>query len=83
MTTAVERYEELKQQIEDLTRNKDQAKGQLDLLLKQLKETTGCATLKEAKTKLRQMEKETAQAQKEFNDALETFENEWEEILHA
>lgn len=72
-----QKYRQLKQEMETAKSEADRAQGQLDQLMTRLKEDFGCATLKEAKAKLEELEKEKATAEKAFEKALRAYEMEW------
>jgi len=79
MATKLDKYLQLKKKVELLQQKADQAEGALGEVMKQLKRDFGCSTLVEAKKKLKQLEKQEASSQKEFDSAVKKFEEDWEE----
>lgn len=74
-----ERFEELKEAVERTKRKADEARGELNVLMRRLKEEFGCSTIKEAKKKLEELEKKTETAQENFNRLLKEYEKKWHE----
>ncbi len=77
----LDKYLSLKKRVEDAQQKTDQADGALGEVMKQLENEFGCATLKEGKRKLRQLEKQETSSKEEFDTAVEQFENDWSEEL--
>ena len=57
------------------------ATGALDQIMQRLKDEFDCSTIEEAKNLLKKLEKKSEKEEKEFETALEKFENEWKEQL--
>ncbi len=81
MANRLDKYIRLKKRVEDATKQSDQAEGALGEVMKQLENEFGCATLKECKRKLKQLEKQEASSKEEFDTAVEQFEKDWSEEL--
>ncbi len=77
----LKKYMRLKKDVETAQRRADQAQGALDQLMKTLEKDFGCDTLKEAKTKLKSLQKQEEKVRGEFETAVEEFEEKWEEQL--
>jgi len=71
-------YLKLKKKVELAQTEADQAEGALGEVMKQLKKDFSCSTLKEAKQKLKKLEKQKTSSKEEFEEALEKFEEDWE-----
>ena len=70
----LQRFLHLKEQAEEHRRKADEAKGALEQLMTQLREEFGAASVEEAKELLRKLGKESASAERSYNDALQRFE---------
>ena len=81
--STLQRYEELKEEIEDLKRKKAEATGILSELKKQLQRDFKCSTLKEAQTLLKKTKAQAEKTEQQFEIAMDHFENEWAEVLDA
>ena len=77
----VERYQKLKTRVDSLRREADQAQGELNSLMRRLKEGFGCKTIKEAERLLKKKQNEADQLEKELEEKLAAFEEEWGELL--
>ena len=77
MSTKLDKYLQLKKKVEAAQQKADQAEGALGEIMKQLKRDFDCSTLGEAKKKLKQLEKQEATIQKEFDSAVEKFNENW------
>ena len=75
----LDKYLKLKKKVELAQQQADQAKGALQEIMKQLKKEFGCNTLQEAKKKLKQLERQKKSSKKEFDEAVEKFEEDWKE----
>ena len=74
----LDKYLSLKRKVETAQQEADKAEGALSVEMKQLKNEFGCATLSEAKRKQKQLQKQEGLSKKAFDDALEAFEEKWE-----
>ncbi len=72
-------YTELKRKTEEAQQNADKAEGALEQVMKQLKDDFDCSTLTEAKKKLKQLQKQEEKITTEFEEAIESFEEKWED----
>ena len=71
----------LKEKVADLKQKSDRAAGALEQSMVMLKKDHGCASLEEAKKKLKKMERETNEAGEAFEEALEKFKAEYKDRL--
>jgi hypothetical protein len=69
----------LKQRVETAQQEADKAEGALGEVMKQLQREFDCRTLADAKRKLKQLRRKEEASEKEFEDALEKFEDTWDE----
>jgi predicted transcriptional regulator len=74
----VNKYLELKKKSEAAQKKADEAKGAYDQVMKRLKEDFGCTTLAEAKKKLKSLQNKEQKLTKEFDAAVDTYEEKWE-----
>jgi len=74
----LKKYMGLKKKVERAQQEADKAEGALEQVMKQLKKEFGCSTLEEAKKKLKVLEKQKQKAEKDFEIAVEEFEEEWD-----
>jgi len=81
MSDLTQQYEDLKKKSESLQRQIDQAKGALSVQMGQLKTDFKCADIPTAEKLLAKLEKDEKKAQAEFEEAVESFEEKWGEIL--
>ena len=77
----INKFQTLKKKVERLQRESDRASGALAQAEIQLKENFGCKTLKEAETKLRELEKQEDKAKENYEKAVSKFEGDWENEL--
>lgn len=75
----LEEYEQLKERAEDSRRTADRAAGAAAQLKKRLRDEFGCNGLKDAKRKLREMERAAEILETKFEAAVAAFENEYPE----
>lgn len=78
----LDKYLALKERVETAQQQVSKAEGALGEIMKQLKKEFGCNTLKEAKRKLKHLEKQKALSKEEFDTAVEKFEEDWPEELN-
>jgi len=79
MSNPVQRFNQMKQQVEELQRRIHQAEGSQSQIMSRLEEEFGCSTLKAAKTEITRLRKQESLLAKEFEAAEEDFEKEWTE----
>ena len=72
-----EQFQALRQEVDEAKSEADRAQGALDQLNVRLRDEFGCRTLKEAKTKLSELQDQQAAAEKEFDTALKEYEKKW------
>lgn len=77
MITAKE-YEQLEKRHRDARSEADKAQGSLENLMSQLEDEFGCKTKKQAQTKLKKLEKASAEAEEAYEDAVAEFEEQWD-----
>jgi len=77
----LKRYNELKEKVEDTQKKADRAQGNLDQIMKQLKNDFDCDDLEEAKAILDKLEKELEETESEFDEAISEFEEKWGDKL--
>lgn len=76
------KYLELKKQTESAKQRTHQIEGALSELMKQLNREFACTTLKEAQRKHRLLTGQTKRLKKDYEQALEEFEEKWKGNLH-
>jgi predicted nucleic acid-binding Zn-ribbon protein len=81
MKTAVQRYEELKSQADQLKQQISRAEGALEQHMTRLKKEFGCSTLADAKRKLKELETAAEEASEAFDTAAAEFQEEWGDKL--
>jgi len=74
----LKKYIELKKRVEQAQQEANKAEGALEQITKQLKKEFDCNTLEAAKKKLRVLEKQGQKAKTEFENAIEEFEEKWD-----
>lgn len=74
----LDRYLSLKKRVEAAQQEADRAEGALSEVMKQLEREFDCKALNEAKRKLKQLEKQEESSKKAFDEAVEEFEENWE-----
>lgn len=77
----LKQFAELKSKVEQAQQRMDRAQGSLDQLMKQLKEDFDCKTIEEATAKLKKLKKEESSIEEEFTEAMEKFNEKWQEKL--
>jgi hypothetical protein len=70
----IERFQELKARVDGLRAERDQAVGALKELKKRLAKDFGCATVAEAKTKLKKLDEQIALLERKFSKAMQNLE---------
>ena len=77
----LKKYEKLRTDVERLQRDRDRAEGALSQLMGQLKSEFDCNDLGEAESLLVKLKREQSKVEASFNQALEKFEERWENKL--
>ncbi len=77
----LKKYMRLKKDVETAQQRANRAQGALDQLMTTLQRDYDCSTLKQAQKKLKTLRKQEEEAKKEFVEAVEQFEEEWDEQL--
>ncbi len=72
------KYMSLKKKVEEAHQSADKAEGALGQIMNQLEDSFQCSTLKAAKLKLISLQKQEKKITKEFKEAVEDFEEKWE-----
>ena len=73
----------LKKDVETAQQRASRAQGALDQLMITLKKDFGCGTLEQAKKKLKSLQEQEEKVRKEFVDAVDEFEEKWDEQLQG
>lgn len=81
MPIDLDEFRRLKKNLDTMQRDYDQAKGATDQLRKQLKDEFNCATDKEAKKLLVELEKEEQQLEEEFNEEMAGLKIKYPQVL--
>lgn len=79
MTSELARFSQLKTKVEEAERRANKAEGALGEVKSRLKKEFDCDSLESAEKELKKLNKQMFKAKTEFDDALETFEEEWED----
>ena len=79
----LKRYEQLKQEVGRVQRDKDRAEGALSQLMARLKSEFSCDTLDQAKRSLAKMNKERDRTEKTLEDSMAEFEEKWGDQLEG
>lgn len=72
-------YRQLKKQVDEAKSEADRAQGNLDQLMGRLKKEFGCASIKEAKQKLQELDEESNAAEKAFTKAVNAYQEKWQD----
>jgi predicted nucleic acid-binding Zn-ribbon protein len=78
MADLMKQYNNLKKEAEEAQQTADKAEGALGQVMQQLKKEFDCSTIEEAEKKLGQLRKQESKTKKEFEIAVQEFEEEWE-----
>jgi RecA-family ATPase len=70
-------FHNLEKKVEDLKRDRDVAKGALQLLLRRLRKEFGCKTLKEAKELLKTLQAQERKAMHRYTVERKKFDQKW------
>lgn len=71
----------LKKRVDQLRQDRDKAKGALGELLRRLKEDFGTLSVKDARTKLKSLQKERDKIAKAYKEELAVFQEKWKDLL--
>lgn len=74
----LKQIQELDRELALARSNYDRAQGARRMLLKQLRDTRGCATLEEAKKLLSKLEKQKQALSKKLQEAYDEFNEKWQ-----
>lgn len=77
----LERYEELKSEVETAQASVSKAEGALESHMSSLKEDFDCDSLDEAEELLEKFRKEAKTAETDYKEKLAEFEDKWKEYL--
>lgn len=77
----IERFQVLQKAVEKAKRESDRLSGALEQTKRRLKDEHGCKSIKEAETKLKELESKEAKLTKELERELTTFQAKWGEKL--
>ena len=80
MSVTIEEIQTIREQAEQKRRAADRAKGQLEQLMKTLKEQFGCNSIEEAKNKLAEMEQEGLKLSQRIEKLKERVVNMWNNL---
>ena len=75
----IERYNELKSEVDRLRRDKARAEGALSQTMGQLEQKFGVKTIKQAERMAVKLRKEADSGKRKFGEALSEFEKKWSE----
>ena len=81
--TTVEKYQKLVNQVETIQRDINRAEGSLSTQLEKLKEEFDCNNIESAQKLLEKLKKDAAKNEKDFQTALENFEDKWSNVLNV
>lgn len=70
-------FHNLEKKVEDLKRDRDVAKGALQLLMRRLRKEFGCKTLKEAKELLKTLQAQERKAMHRYTVRRKEFDKKW------
>ncbi len=79
--TTLKKYMRLRKDVETAQQRADRAQGALDQLMKNLEKDFKCTTLKQAQKKLTNLQEQEEEMKKDFMEAMEKFEEKWEDKL--
>jgi hypothetical protein len=75
------KFRRLKEKAETARAARDKAAGQLEATMDRLKNEFQCQTVAAAKKKASELKREAAAAEKDYNKAVASFEEAWDEHL--
>jgi hypothetical protein len=78
MENNLQKYLQMKRQVEENQQAKNRAEGALQGVNSQLEDEFGCTDLEEAKNLLKTKQEEEEDIEREFGQAIEQFEKDWE-----
>ena len=76
-----DKFLKMKQQVDQLKREKDRSEGALEQLVKELKSEFNCKTLKEARIERDRLQQEEQELETSFANALEQLETDYPELV--
>jgi predicted nucleic acid-binding Zn-ribbon protein len=74
-------FEKLKADVEKAQRESDRAEGVFSNLMERLRKEHDCETLEDAAKKVEDLKNQLKKADRSFDDALDNFEEKWQEII--
>ena len=77
----LKKYMKLQKSVTEAQVSASRAEGALSQLMVGLKDKFGCDTLKQAKKKLKSLQSQEETSREEFEEAVEAFEEKWQEHL--
>ena len=80
MTIDVKEYERLRSRVNNLKEQAAQARGAREQILKNLK-SLGCDSKEDAEAQIKRLTKKKKRLERDFNEALEKFKEQWGELL--
>ena len=80
--TTVEKYQKLVSQVETIQRDINRAEGSLSTQLEKLKEEFKCNDIESAQKLLEKLKTDATKNEKDFQAALEKFEDKWSDVLN-
>ncbi len=83
MIDPLERFTQLKQQLEKRQREAERQRGVLDALLSRLKEEHGCSSVEEAEKLLARLQREAGELEAKLARELTRFKEKWKGELDA
>lgn len=72
-----QQYIALEEEVEEMRKKAERAKGALDQLMAQLQQDFNCSTVKEAKVLLAKLQKKREETEREFEAAMKDYEKRW------
>ena len=82
MAIDLEQYQKLKDKVDKLQRESDRAEGALEEVMKELASEFKCDSLSQAEKLATKLRKESDEAEKDYQEALDKFEEKWEDVLN-
>lgn len=79
----IKRYQALKRAAEMAKSDADKAQGAFEQMMTRLKNEFGCSSSDEARKQMKKLEEDVERKEKEFNKALQEFEEKYPHVLEA
>ncbi len=76
-------FKTVKEEVERAQRDKSKAEGALEQVLKDIKEKFDCSSKEKAEKLLTQLERDENLARKKYDEAVDAFEEVWDEQLES